>query len=172
MAVLAAFNCSAVYRMRRTAKELRPAVRQAQAELEKAMNSGGSFKSYRDHVATLAPPAIPYVGLLLTDLTFIDTNANTVDGLVNWTKRAKVSRSFCCLCFAPCCARHANGVGACSPTQMYELIDAVLRFQQPGFNLQEVPQVQGFLSAQPLYSEDDLYRLSIAREPRIEEQRE
>lgn len=35
MAVLAAFNCSAVHRLRKSVKELRPALRTAQAELAK-----------------------------------------------------------------------------------------------------------------------------------------
>jgi hypothetical protein len=89
-------------------------------------------------VAQLLPPGVPYVGLLLQDLTFVDTNASLIDGLVNWTKRSKT----------------------------YELIDGVLRFQQPPFNLQEVPQVRDFLAAQPTYSEDELYRISITHEPR------
>lgn len=103
------------------------------------MSSTGSFKAYRDELAQTAPPAVPYVGLLLTDLTFLETNANTVDGLINFTKRAR----------------------------MHALIDeAVVRFQSATYNLQVVPQVQALLAAQPAYTEDELYAISVAREQR------
>lgn len=137
-AVLGALSSTPVYRLHLTEKELQPRAKQTQAELQRLMAPAGSYRAYRDHLAQLAPPAIPYVGLLLQDLTFLDTNASLIDGLVNWTKRAK----------------------------MYELVDAVLRFQQPAFNLQVVPQVQAFLSAQPTYTEDELFRISVANEPR------
>jgi hypothetical protein len=137
-AVLGALASTPVYRLGHTVKEIAPRTKQTQVELERIMASAGSFKVYRDHLAQLLPPAIPYVGLLLQDLTFLDTNASKIDGLVNWTKRAK----------------------------MFELIDSVLRFQQPSFNLQVVPQVQAYLSAQPTYTEDELYRISITNEPR------
>lgn len=137
-AVLGALASTPVYRLRETAKEIPPRAKQMQLELEHVMSSAGSFKVYRERLTQLRPPAIPYVGLLLQDLTFLDTNASLIDGMVNWTKRSKI----------------------------YEVISTVTRFQGVPYNLQAVPQVQAFLAAQPTYTEDELYLLSITNEPK------
>ena len=140
MAVLGAFNLSAVYRLKQTVKEVPGPVRMILAEYERSMSSSQAFKNYRDHLATCLPPAVPYVGLLLQDLTFIETNPNRVDGgLVSWSKRTKI----------------------------YESIDGVLgRFQDTQYNLQSVPQISQFIASQPSYTEEELFQLSLIREPR------
>lgn len=142
MSVLAAFNMSATYRLKSTVKELPPKVKQKQAELEKMMKSTSSYKAYREHLNSVAPPAIPFLGLLLTDLTFTETNPNTTaEGLILWSKR----------------------------TKLFNLIESTfLRFQQPHFNLTVLPQVSRVLEQPQSYSESELFNLSLQREPRTE----
>ena len=103
--------------------------------------STSSFKAYRDFIGGCVPPAVPYVGLLLQDLTFIETNPNKVEGGVSWSKRTKI----------------------------YESIDNVMRFQTTSYALMSVPQIQHYLQSQPLFSEVELFQLSLAREPRVKE---
>ncbi|CAK9298104.1 unnamed protein product [Gordionus sp. m RMFG-2023] len=52
------------------------------------IDSAGSFRNYRKALASTQPPCIPYIGLVLQDLTFIDVgNQNfTPDGHINFTK--------------------------------------------------------------------------------------
>lgn len=103
------------------------------------MSSTQSFRAYRDHISSCVAPAVPYVGLLLQDLTFIETNPNRVEGgLISWTKRSMI----------------------------YESIESVLRFQNTEYNLQHVPQITHFITSQPFYNEEELFSLSLLREPR------
>ncbi len=139
MAVLAAFNVSAVFRLKNTVKEVSPVVRQSLTDMERIMSSTSSFKAYRDLIATCVPPAVPYVGLLLQDLTFIETNPNKVEGGVSWSKRTKI----------------------------YESIENVMRFQGTSYALMSVPQIQHYLQSQPFFSEAELFALSQVREPRV-----
>lgn len=142
MAVLAAFNVSAVHRLKQTVKEVPPVAKQTLVDLERVMSSSSSFKAYRDLIGSVAPPAVPYVGLLLQDLTFIECNPNRVEGgLVSWSKRTKI----------------------------YESVESVMRFQNTKYNLMRVPQIQQHILSQPMYSEDELYALSQAREARTEQ---
>jgi len=130
---------ASVHRLRATFKEVRPQTRLAQADLEKSMSSSSSHKIYREALQNTQPPAVPYLGLLMTDLIFVDENPDFVNGhLINWSKR----------------------------TRLYELIEGVLRFQSVSYNLQRVPQICNFIMSQPTYTESELYRMSTKREAR------
>ncbi|KAF2362453.1 Ras guanine-nucleotide exchange factors catalytic domain [Trinorchestia longiramus] len=53
------------------------------------IDSSSSFRAYRNALAESKPPCIPYIGLILQDLTFVNIgNSDCLpDGLVNFTKR-------------------------------------------------------------------------------------
>jgi son of sevenless len=60
-----------------------------------AMSHAHSFRNYRNHLHTLNPPCVPYVGVYLTDLTFLeDGNPDLIEGLISWSKRAKIAEVF------------------------------------------------------------------------------
>lgn len=40
--------------------------------MEEVMAMEGSFKNYRNHLAAASPPCVPYIGVYLTDLVFIE----------------------------------------------------------------------------------------------------
>jgi hypothetical protein len=51
-------------------------------ELKAFMDTNGNFKMLRTAIHTANPPVIPYLGIYLSDLTFIeDGNPDEVDGL-------------------------------------------------------------------------------------------
>lgn len=56
------------------------------------MSSDGRFRSLRDALHRCDPPCIPYLGLYLTDLSFIEegTPNFTQDGLLNFSKMRMV----------------------------------------------------------------------------------
>lgn len=57
------------------------------------MSSDGRFRSLRDALHRCDPPCIPYLGMYLTDLSFIEegTPNFTEDGLLNFSKMRMVS---------------------------------------------------------------------------------
>lgn len=40
--------------------------------MKELMSMTHNFRNYRDKLRNIAPPAIPYIGVTLQDLTFID----------------------------------------------------------------------------------------------------
>uniref|UniRef100_A0A8C5CFX9 Rap guanine nucleotide exchange factor (GEF) 1b n=1 Tax=Gadus morhua TaxID=8049 RepID=A0A8C5CFX9_GADMO len=52
------------------------------------IDSSSSFRAYRAALAEVEPPCIPYLGLILQDLTFVHLgNPDLIDGKVNFSKR-------------------------------------------------------------------------------------
>lgn len=77
--------------------------------------SPSSRLMHREALSHSAPPCIPYLGVHLSDLTFIeDGNPDTIRGLVNFTKRRF----------------------------LFRVISEISRYQQNAYNLHPVPQIQ------------------------------
>lgn len=91
-AFVSGWNNSAVQRLKVTIEKLPRQTKTAIAELETLMSMEGSFKNYREAVKRVGNgPCIPYSGIVLKDLTFIeDGNPNISNGLINWYKRRLV----------------------------------------------------------------------------------
>ncbi|KAJ3020574.1 hypothetical protein HKX48_000595 [Thoreauomyces humboldtii] len=88
MAVLAGINSGAILRLRQTRKFLqdRQSYRNHQA-LEKLMSSDRSFALYRKALRMSGLPCIPYLGVFLRDLVYIDENKDKRrDGSINLPK--------------------------------------------------------------------------------------
>ena len=69
-------------------KELSTRALKKLAKLENILSAEGSYKNYRARIHTVNPPCIPYLGVYLLDLTYIeDGNPNKVEGLINFAKR-------------------------------------------------------------------------------------
>ncbi|EGG18415.1 Ras guanine nucleotide exchange factor [Cavenderia fasciculata] len=155
MAIIAGLNFSSVYRLKFTRDELSQQIMRTYGDLEKIMNSESSFKAYRTRLAASSPPALPYLGVHLTDLTFMEENPDLINmevapnkkvNLINFTKR----------------------------TLVFKVISQIQQYQQLSYNLQPVHQIQEFLlniksdykgQSLDLYQQD-LYRESLRREPR------
>lgn len=138
MAITAAMNVSAVARLHWTKKELPTRFATALADLEKLMNSEGSYRNYRQTINGIEPPCIPYLGVYLTDLVFIDENPDYVSGLINYAKRKLIN----------------------------QVIMTFAQFQHVPYNIQPVYQILSLLNKLPSMEEQELYVLSLAREPR------
>lgn len=109
-------------------------------ELETLMSMQGSFKQYRLTLSQTTAPAIPYIGVILQDLTFVDENPDKFGKLINFEKQRMV----------------------------YNMISDVLRFQHTpyNFNFQALDKDQTLESLEQGLSEKDLYDYSLQREPR------
>lgn len=65
-------------------------------EPRKLIDNRASFKNYREAFAQAKPPCIPYIGLYLQDLTFIEMQPSKLDkdsAAINFTKRWKQFKS-------------------------------------------------------------------------------
>jgi hypothetical protein len=143
MAFVAMFNTAAIFRLKHTKSELSPKATETLEELCKLMDTEGGSTVYRQTLENTLPPAIPYLGIFLTDLTFAeDGNPDTYMGLINFRK----SRT------------------------LYSIISRIHGLQQKGYNLQPVYQIQSFLrDLAPRWSEKELYKRSLIIEPRSAE---
>jgi hypothetical protein len=77
-------------------------------------------------------------GVYLTDLVFIDENPDYISGLINYAKRKLIN----------------------------SVISTFSQFQHIPYNLQPVYQITNLLSKLPSMEEQELYVLSLTREPR------
>jgi CRP-like cAMP-binding protein len=70
--ILSALHSSAISRLKETwALVLKETIAKLE-ELDQLMNTEGNFRHYRMLLDKSKPPVVPYMGLLLTDLTFMD----------------------------------------------------------------------------------------------------
>jgi hypothetical protein len=91
-AFISAMSNSAVSRLKWTSEKLNKSAKTSLSELESLMAMEGSFRNYRDAMKNTSNLAVvPYIGVILKDLTFIeDGNPNAIDDLINWSKRKLV----------------------------------------------------------------------------------
>lgn len=134
--ILSALDCSAVRRLT-WPKHLPDGL----AEYSTLIDSSSSFKAYRDSLAIAEPPCIPYLGLILQDVTFV-YHGNTdelPDGKVNFMKR----------------------------WQLFNILDNVRRFKMTHYDFEWNDQIaQLLLGMDNFLSEEELYQKSLKLKPR------
>ncbi|KAJ6232182.1 ras guanine nucleotide exchange factor i-related [Anaeramoeba flamelloides] len=139
MSVISGFENSAIWRLKYTFEEVPKRNLEIIQELKKELSSDNSYRYYRSLLRKVDPPCIPYLGVYLTDLTFIEEgNPNFINGLINFSKRRLI----------------------------YEVIFEIQNFQNKGYNLQPVQQILSFLEKLPILDEKDVYSKSLKYEPR------
>ncbi|KAI9089827.1 ras guanine nucleotide exchange factor domain-containing protein [Phlyctochytrium arcticum] len=140
MAVLAGVNSAAVLRLRQTRKLLqnRQSYREYQA-LEKLMSSEKSFALYRQTLRKSDLPCIPYLGVFLRDLLYIDENKDRrPDGTINLPKFLL----------------------------MGDVILKIQNFQLRTYAIQRDVNIIALILSQPVMSEEQSYQRSLEIEPR------
>ncbi|TFK21224.1 ras GEF [Coprinopsis marcescibilis] len=116
------------------------------ATCETILDSKKSFSNYRQLMASVVPPCLPFVGVFLTTLKFVqDGNCDELpSGVINFRKRQKLA----------------------------DVIGDIKRWQVYGYNLQRVPQILEFVEESLMRfgngcsSSDRFWELSLQREPR------
>ncbi|CAH1796894.1 unnamed protein product [Owenia fusiformis] len=140
--ICAAFvNCS-VYRLKRTWERLPKQTKQMIEKLQTLVSSDGRFKNMRDALHRCDPPCIPYLGMYLTDLSFIEEgtpNFTEESGLANFSKMRMVAH----------------------------VIREIQLFQQTTYRIEHHPRVTNYLlDPSRLLEEEETYRASLLIEPR------
>jgi RasGEF domain len=72
MEILSSLHSAGVSRLKLSWANVSPRLMDSLARLDTLMSSQGNFANYRKALRTQPPPFIPYLGLWLTDLTFVD----------------------------------------------------------------------------------------------------
>lgn len=146
MVILASLQNSAVYRLYDTWEILPQKALDMYEFLSKLMNSNageGNFHDYRECLKKTVPPLVPYLGLYLTDLTFLnDGNKDFLDEekrFVNFQKMTKIGR----------------------------VVRNITTYQQQPYCLSPVEFIQHYIKSFPVLSEEGQYKESIAREKKI-----
>ncbi|KAK7065858.1 Ras protein-specific guanine nucleotide-releasing factor [Halocaridina rubra] len=139
--VCAAFQNTSVFRLKKTWEKVSKTTRQTLEKLQALVSADGRFRSLRDALHRCDPPCIPYLGMYLTDLSFIEegTPNFTDDGLLNFSKMRMIAH----------------------------VIREIRHFQQTPYKIEHNPKVTAYLlDPTLLLSDDNLYRLSLDLEPR------
>ncbi|KAM6985919.1 LOW QUALITY PROTEIN: rap guanine nucleotide exchange factor 1b [Aplochiton taeniatus] len=104
------------------------------------IDSSSSFRAYRAALAEVEPPCIPYLGLILQDLTFVHLgNPDLLEGKVNFSKR----------------------------WQQFNILDSMRRFQQVHYELKRSDDIVCFFNDfSDHLAEEALWELSLKIKPR------
>eukprot|EP01094_Clydonella_sp_ATCC50884_P025386 TRINITY_DN6654_c0_g1_i1.p1 TRINITY_DN6654_c0_g1~~TRINITY_DN6654_c0_g1_i1.p1 ORF type:complete len:443 (+),score=162.18 TRINITY_DN6654_c0_g1_i1:104-1330(+) len=139
MAILSGLSASAVYRLKHTFGSISKESAKFLEKMNEVMSANQSYKVLRAVLAEANPPCIPFLGVYLTDLTFVeDGNQDKVMGMINFKKRILE----------------------------YDIIVQVLKYQDLSYPYKLVPQFESLLKKLPILEENDLYQLSLGCEPR------
>uniref|UniRef100_A0A673THZ7 Ras protein specific guanine nucleotide releasing factor 1 n=1 Tax=Suricata suricatta TaxID=37032 RepID=A0A673THZ7_SURSU len=90
--ITSSMNRSAIFRLKKTWLKVSKQTKALIDKLQKLVSSEGRFKNLREALKNCDPPCVPYLGMYLTDLAFIEegTPNYTEDGLVNFSKMRMV----------------------------------------------------------------------------------
>ncbi|XP_076162376.1 ras-specific guanine nucleotide-releasing factor 1 isoform X2 [Ptiloglossa arizonensis] len=139
--ICAAFTNTSVFRLKKTWEKVSKTTMQTIDRLQTIVSSDGRFRNLREALHRCDPPCIPYLGLYLTDLSFIEegTPTMTEDGLLNFSKMRMIAH----------------------------VIREIRHFQQTPYKIELITKVTNYLlDPSLLFNEKDLYRMSLEIEPR------
>jgi son of sevenless-like protein len=143
-AIISGLNSAPIHRLKRTWEMANARTLQTLDNLNLTMSSTKNFRQYREQLHAANPPCVPFLGVYLTDLTFIeDGNSNMIKNsahTINFSKRFKTA----------------------------EVIRDIQQYQLVPYSLQPVDELQSFLLSSVASSPEvgELYELSLYTEPR------
>ncbi|KAJ3441395.1 ras guanine nucleotide exchange factor i-related [Anaeramoeba flamelloides] len=140
MSIVAGYMHSGVKRLKLTISEVPKNIIKYFHEFKSILSHEKGYRTFRELLDRKEPPLIPYLGMFLTDITFISTGSpDKVNGLINFTKRKL----------------------------LYNVVSKIQEYQRVSYKFFPIHQIQ-VLFRKKLYSigEKELYHLSLKREPR------
>ncbi|KAI0061642.1 ras GEF [Artomyces pyxidatus] len=149
IAIVSGLNSPPIRRLKRTWEQINQKFMTMLGTCEMTIDSNKNFSNYRSLLQRITPPCVPFFGLYLTTLTFIQDGApNMVSGnLVNFRKRQKAA----------------------------EVIEEIQKWQSKPFNFAKVDVIYDYIQDCLTKFNDvpdvsDLFwNLSLEREPRERE---
>jgi son of sevenless-like protein len=144
--IISALGTAPIHRLKRT-WDMVPAKTTAVLEsMRRLMGSTKNFGEYRESLHLANPPCIPFFGVYLTDLTFIEDGIPSIikkSALINFAKRAKTA----------------------------EVIRDIQQYQNVPYPLTPVPELQEYILSNMQAAGDvhEMYEKSLMVEPRERE---
>ncbi|KAL2145143.1 hypothetical protein VTI28DRAFT_7893 [Corynascus sepedonium] len=144
--IISALGTAPIARLKRTWDQVPARVNGTLETMRKLMGSTKNFGEYRETLHAANPPCIPFFGVYLTDLTFIEDGIPSVikkTNLINFAKRAKTA----------------------------EVIRDIQQYQNVAYSLQPVPELQDYILSNMQAAGDvhEMYDKSLQIEPRERE---
>ncbi|XP_069729468.1 rap guanine nucleotide exchange factor 1 isoform X7 [Phaenicophaeus curvirostris] len=135
LAILSALDSAPIRRL-----EWQKQTSEGLAEYCTLIDSSSSFRAYRAALADVEPPCIPYLGLILQDLTFVHLgNPDYIDSKVNFSKR----------------------------WQQFNILDSMRCFQQVHYDIKRNDEIVSFFNDfSDHLAEEALWELSLKIKPR------
>ncbi|KAI9828806.1 MAG: hypothetical protein M1832_001911 [Thelocarpon impressellum] len=141
--IISALSTAPIHRLGRTWHQVHTRTQSTLEQMRSLMASTKNFAEYRETLHLANPPCIPFFGVYLTDLTFIEDGIpGTIKktNLINFHKRAKTA----------------------------EIIRDIQQCQNEPYPLQPVPELQDYILTNMQSAGDvhEMYDRSLAVEPR------
>ncbi|KAK4988227.1 cell division cycle-related protein [Elasticomyces elasticus] len=144
--IISALGTAPIHRLTRTWNQVNQKTGAILESMRTLMGSTKNFLEYREALHKANPPCIPFFGVYLTDLTFIEDGIPSVikkTNLINFAKRAKTA----------------------------EVIRDIQQYQNVPYPLQPVPELQEYILTNMQHAGDvhEMYDRSLTVEPRERE---
>uniref|UniRef100_A0A3P9JXS1 Ras protein specific guanine nucleotide releasing factor 1 n=1 Tax=Oryzias latipes TaxID=8090 RepID=A0A3P9JXS1_ORYLA len=139
--ITSSLNRSSIFRLKKTWLKVSKQTKTVVDKLQKLVSSEGRFKNLREALKNCDPPCVPYLGMYLTDLAFIEegTPNYTEDNLVNFSKMRMISH----------------------------IIREIRQFQQTAYKIDSQTKVAKYLlDNSTVLDEESLYEASLRIEPK------
>ncbi|KAI4267925.1 MAG: hypothetical protein L6R38_008036 [Xanthoria sp. 2 TBL-2021] len=144
--IISALGTAPVHRLQRTWSQVNARTMGVLEHMRRLMGSTKNFGEYRETLHLANPPCIPFFGVYLTDLTFIEDGISSVikkNNQINFAKRAKTA----------------------------EVIRDIQQYQNVPYPLKPVTDLQDYILSNMQAAGDvhEMYEKSLAVEPRERE---
>ncbi|KIW33201.1 uncharacterized protein PV07_00071 [Cladophialophora immunda] len=147
-AIISALGTAHIVRLSRTWQAVNPKTNAILESMRNLIASSKNFALYRETLRQATPPCIPFLGVYLTDLTFIE------DGIPSLTKNTEL-------------------INFAKRTKTAEVIRDIQQYQNVPYSLHPVPELQEWISDNMKNagdSHDDMFAQSLRVEPREREE--
>ncbi|EDV26851.1 uncharacterized protein TRIADDRAFT_22773 [Trichoplax adhaerens] len=142
MAIVAALTNSSIHRLKKTWEKVSKQEKLIIKRLEELASADRRFKNVKEALRCCQPPCVPYLGLYLSDLTFMEeaNPSETDDQLINFSKLRMIAH----------------------------LIEEIRIYQGTPYRMRCLPKVMKYiLNAKPINCDKQLFELSLQLEPRL-----
>eukprot|EP00457_Paulinella_chromatophora_P003248 gb/GEZN01003254.1/.p1 GENE.gb/GEZN01003254.1/~~gb/GEZN01003254.1/.p1 ORF type:complete len:649 (+),score=89.33 gb/GEZN01003254.1/:22-1968(+) len=143
-AIYAGLAANPIHRLKKTQELVSAKLQKKFLEYKELFKGDKNSRNLRAVLSTTPTPCIPYIGIFLTDLTFIELgNPDMIGEMINFDKRKKLA----------------------------DRIDIIKQYQQAGYQLAKVDLVHVYFESHfKVINEETLYEISVKNEPKDSQQ--